>query len=302
MLARVGGSDLSLNLLHDYYTQVRPNPRVLALCGATERDASYTLECDDDLTVIINAYDRPECVPLVWEAMQYQTRRPKETWIVQSRPPGGHGVPRELFARLRELGGTRIFESGVNHGCWFRFVLAALYCRSRYVAIYDDDTLSGRQALETALEALEREDGVYGARGLVLLREAEGPRYWRHEIHGWPVCTAETTEVDFVGQMWVMSTRWLRELVRHLPDRLFDAEAPGRECGEEMYVSFVAQKLGLRTFVYGHGGDYNARWSSLQAYEMGTHPSAMHMSGGLDRVDDYLRLFISRGWRLLRYG
>jgi hypothetical protein len=71
------------------------------------------------------------------------------------------------------------------------------------------------------------------------------------------------------GDVWAMETSRLGALVRHLPDRLFAAPDPARECGEDMYVSFVAQKLGVPTLIYRHGAECNARWSSIQAYEMG---------------------------------
>ena len=64
-----------LNLLHTYHSAINPNPRVLELCGIAGPDVAYTAGRDEDLTAIINSYGRPEYVPLVWEALQYQTRR-----------------------------------------------------------------------------------------------------------------------------------------------------------------------------------------------------------------------------------
>jgi hypothetical protein len=294
-------SDRPFNFLHTYYTRTTPNPKVLELCGAVADDVPYTRERDDDLTVIINAYARPEYLPLVWEGVQYQTRRPRETWIVQNNPQGASHVPRAFFEQVRNCPGTFVIDSGLNHGCWFRFFLAALYCRTRYVIICDDDTLSGRLAYEAALNDLAARPGVYGAYGFTLQWQPDGPQYWYHELSGWPVGTVRATQVDFVGQMWITETAWLRELFKHLPDRLLTVDEPARECGEEQYVSYVAQKLGLPTFVYGHGGEYNPRWSSIQAYEMGSHPAAMHMTGGLSQADSYLRQFVRDGWQLLRY-
>jgi hypothetical protein len=288
------------HLLFDYYTTVSPNSRVLDLCGVGEPGLPYTRERDNDLTVIINAYARPVFLPLVWEAVQYQTRRPRETWIVQNHPEGRSAVPADFLSWASRQEGTRVVSSGLNHGCWFRFFLAALSCRTRYVAIYDDDTLSARRALETALADLEQQPGVYGGRGIIFNHMAGGPRYWAHEISGWPAGNAEPEAVDFVGHLWVMETWWLKELFRHVPDRVF-AAPPGRECGEDMYISFVAQKLGIPTFTYRHGGGCNERWSSIQAFEMGLDAVAMNMSGGLNGGDAYLRHYVAAGWRLLRY-
>jgi tetratricopeptide (TPR) repeat protein len=289
------------NFLYSYYTRVAPNPKVLELCGALAEDVPYTGHRDDDLTVIVNAYARPDYLPLIWEGVQYQTRRPRETWIVQNNPNGASRVPRAFFEQVRACPGTVVIDSGLNHGCWFRFFLAALYCRTRYVVICDDDTLPGRLAFESALADLAAKPGLYGAYGLTLQWQPDGPQYWRHELSGWPAGTVNATPVDFCGQMWIMETSWLKELFKHLPDRLLTVGEPARECGEEQYVSFVAQKLGLGTYVYGHGGDYNPRWSSIQAHEMGSHPSALHMTGGLSQADYYLRQFVRDGWQLLQY-
>lgn len=289
------------NFLYRHYTTVRPDHRVLELCGTVELDVPYSSRRDDDLTAIVNAYARPDYLPLIWEGIQYQTRRPAQTWIIQNNPGGKSELPRAFLELVGSRADTVIVDSGLNHGCWFRFFLAALSCRTRYVAIYDDDTLSGRQALETALDELARQPGVYGGRGLIFKREEDGLRYWRHDVSGWPVGNERPEPVDFACQLWVMETSWLKELFRWVPDQLFAAPVPARECGEDMYVSFVAQKVGLPTFTYTHGRGYNARWSSIQAYEMGMGPEAMNMDGGLAHVDLYLQHYVRHGWKLLRY-
>ncbi|MEM7157120.1 MAG: hypothetical protein AAF799_29980 [Myxococcota bacterium] len=289
-----------LNLLHRYYTTTRPNPRVLELCGATEPDTPYTAERDEDLTVILNGWARPEYLPLVWEGIQYQTRRPAQTWIVQNGPGKLAAVPREFFASVREHH-TRIIDSDLNLGCWFRFILAALYCRTRYVAIFDDDTLPGCEALAAALTDLHARPGIYGGRGIIYVDEGGPPRFWAHEVAGWPAGTPEATRVDFVGHAWVMETAWLRRMLPLLPSTFLDAAEPGRQCGEDMFLSFAGQKLGVPTFVWGHGATCNARWSSLQALEMGCHENSISMSGGLAGGDEHLRELLAAGWRLLRF-
>jgi hypothetical protein len=291
----------TLNLLHDYYTTVSPNPKVLKFCGVSERDVPYTVQRDDDLTVIINGYARPEYLPLVWEGIQYQTRRPYETWIIQNSPQGRCPVPRKFFEEARRFH-TKIIDSDLNHGCWFRFLVAALYCRTRYVAIYDDDALSGRLALEAAVSDLSRTPGIYGCWGATFLNEPDGPSYWKRELAGWPAAQDHPVAVDFVGQMWVLETDWLKALFNYLPERLFATPDPGRECGEELLVSFVGQKLGRQTFIYSIGREYNPRWASIQGIEMGGHPAAMSQTGGLSQADYHLRLLRTLGWSLRRYG
>jgi hypothetical protein len=286
--------------LHDYYTSVVPNRRVLELCGANEPDAPYGSARDADLTVILNGWARPEYLPLVWEAVQYQTRRPAQTWIVQNHPGERAEVPREFLAAAAQAG-TNVIDAGLNLGCWFRFLLAALYCRTRYVAVFDDDTLPGREALATALEALEKRPGIYGGRGITFKNDGGPPQFWSYDVAGWPVGTADTLQVDFVGHAWVLETDWLRRVLPLLPRRLLESPAPGRECGEDMFLSFAAQRFGVSTFVWPHGAECNVRWSSVQAYEMGFHPNAMNVSGGLAGGDEHLRELVGGGWRLLRY-
>ena len=292
----------SLNLLFAYYTHVRRNPDVLQWTGASRLDAPYTAERVNDLTVIINAYARPAYLPLIWEACQYQSCRPAETWIIQNSPGRRSVLPSAFLDEVRSRNDTVLFESGLNHGCWFRFFLAALYCRSRYVIILDDDTLPGCEAFATALKQLAIRPGIYGGRGLILDGLPDGPRYWRHTVFGWPTETPEITQVDFAQQFWAMETSWMRELFRHIPHRLFMSPEPAAECGEEMYVSYVGQKLGVPTYVYGHAATQRSGWSSLQGDEMGGHPNAMHLTGKLDAADHYVREFERLGWRLLHYA
>ncbi|MGA8576064.1 MAG: hypothetical protein WB609_10365 [Candidatus Cybelea sp.] len=291
-----------LNLLFEYYTRVSPNRAILELCGVTDRDVPYTNELDDDLTVIVNAWARPEFLPLIWEAIQYQSRRPKETWIVQNNPGTKAEVPRAFLQRVRDGYNTVIFDSGLNHGCWFRFILAAIACRTRFVAIYDDDTLSGRMALSGALDDMARAPGIYGGRGITFNYATEGPEFSNCTVSGWSAGTEKAQQVDFVGHLWVMETYWLRALLSQLPDLYLSSPNQSGECGEDMYVSFIGQQNDVPTFVFGHGArTLTPRWSSLQGYKMGVHQNAMFKNDGLKNGDKYLKEFVGKGWRLLRY-
>jgi hypothetical protein len=291
-----------LNLLYDYYTNIKPDPSVLELCGAAQRDTPYTNERDNDLTVIINAWGKPEYLSLVWESVQYQTRAPKETWVIQNNPGRAADVPRAFLEAVSRDYKTVVIDSGLNHGCWFRFILAALTCRTPYVAIYDDDTLSGHLALATALSEMQNRPGVYGGRGVTFDPVAGGPMFQRASVSGWPRGTVSTEQVDFVGHLWVMERYWLRHLLSRLPELFLSSPDQGRECGEDMYVSFVAQLQEIPTFVFGHGGhERNPRWSSIQGIEMGAHRNAMYRTGALRNANKYLRTLVAEGWRLLRY-
>lgn len=292
-----------LNLLHHHFTETTPDTLLLDLCGAAAPGAPYTAHRDVDLTVIINGFARPEYLPLVWEAVQYQTRRPVETWIIQNDPGLTAPIPRWFFDGLRAGGhtDTRIIAADLNLGCWFRFILAALHCRTRYVVIYDDDTISGQTALASMLGELERTPGVYGGRGIIYNHDPGGPQFWHHQVEGWSADTPTTTRVDFAGHVWCMETLWLRELLRHLPARLLNSPRPGREIGEDMYLSFVAQRQGLHTYVTPHVLPVNASWTSLAGADLGTHPNAISNSPALDGGQAWLDDFVADGWRLLNF-
>ena len=169
------------------------------------------------------------------------------------------------------------------------------------MAIFDDDTLPGRLALEAGLEDMARQPGVYGCWGATFLAEPGGPRYWRRQVEGWPEARDEAVEVDFIGQMWLLETDWLKAIFNHLPERLFTSPEPGRECGEELLISFVAQRMGRPSFIYKLGREYGPRWASIQGIEMGAHPASMSVTGALGPADHYLHATRKLGWRLLRY-
>jgi hypothetical protein len=291
-----------LNLLHDYYSHVKPNPLVLEMCGTLERDTPYSKSIDEDLTVIINAFARPEYLPLIWEAVQYQTRRPRETWLIQNNPAGSSAVPRAFLEQVRGGYDTIIIDSDLNHGCWFRFIVAAIYCRTRFVAIFDDDTLSAKRALESALSEMSIRPGIYGGRGITFRRVPNGPEFRAYLVSGWPKESESVKQVDFVGHLWVTETYWLRRLFAELPDLFLSSSQPGRECGEDMYLSFVAQRNDIPTFVFKQSklSGCNSS-SSLQGVEMGTHSNAMFKTGGLRQGGRYLEHLVARGWKLLNY-
>ena len=155
--------------------------------------------------------------------------------------------------------------------------------------------------MATTLADLEHVPGVYGGRGITFNPRPGGPLFWDYDDSGWTKGNDEPVEVDFAGHMWVMETAWLGELLRHFPDPFRHATAPGTECGEDMYLSYVAQKSGLPSFAMRHGTPVNARWSSLRGGQMGSHPNAMSTSPALDRGDTYLSYFVANGWRLLQF-
>jgi hypothetical protein len=279
-----------LGLIRGFYGGDSPIP---ALCGANE-DAPYSRSIDPDLTVIINAYGKPEYLPLIWEAIQYQSRRPIETWIIQNDPPMNDPAPLEFFNHLSDE--TRLIESDINFGCWQRFFLAAMYVKTKYVAIFDDDTMPGYEAMATVLGEMEKTPGIYGGVGVTFKQVRWAA--WNYGL-GWQSGCNETTQVDYVGHLWVMETAWMRELFKHVPPMLFDSKRPAREWGEDMYVSFVAQKLGIPTFVYPHGSKPNPRYSSLQGHQMNQHRNAMFLGNSAQNGEVYFNHFIANGWRLL---
>ena len=137
--------------------------------------------------------------------------------------------------------------SSENKGVWERFRFALQYAKSKYVCIFDDDTIPGCRWLENCMTEMLKQEGLYGTIGIVMEKPADYPKYNSYFRVGWDGQLNYTAEVDFVGHSWFLKKEWLKELFK-APNEI----QKYKRAGEDMSLSYQLLKKGIKTFIPPH--------------------------------------------------
>ena len=210
-----------------------------------------------DITAILTVYRRPQNLAKQIESLRNQTIPPKEIWVWINYHEDNNGL-------IDFAGADKVFNCDHNWKFFGRFA-AGLLADTQYLAIFDDDTIPGKQWLGNCLSSyaeLEKQgyvSPILGSAG-VLLNSA---MYLNHSRHGWPSQNAAIERVDLVGHAWFFARSNLS---------FFWQEKPSSwDNGEDIHFSYCAQKYGgVQTFCPPHPVDNKEMWGSLYAVELGT--------------------------------
>ncbi|HET7503415.1 MAG TPA: glycosyltransferase family A protein [Kofleriaceae bacterium] len=184
-----------------------------------------------EITVILSSWKRPHNLVDQVAAMRAQTLPPREIWLWADTCDANRDADHDA------LGLDRIFRNSSNLGVYGRFAVGLL-ARTRYVAVFDDDTIPGRRYLERCAETIEQHHGIVAAAGVQFLQASYRPA----QRYGWAVRTPVVTEVDVGCNAWFLERAWLAYLWLEPPFHWNN--------GEDMRLSYLAQKHGgIRTFV-----------------------------------------------------
>ncbi|MGN1154118.1 MAG: glycosyltransferase family 2 protein [Candidatus Gastranaerophilaceae bacterium] len=249
-----------------------------------------------DVSVVLNLYKRPENLQLQLNALERQTLKPKEIILYQDGTSDIVNIPdsiKHCFDFI-EIGQE-------NKGVWERFRFAQKYAKSKYVCVFDDDTIPGSRWLENCHTEMLKQEGLYGTIGIVLKDQAE-----KYPIDmnsscfrvGWDGNLEHTTEVDFVGHSWFLKKEWLKYLF----------EAPSeiqkyKLCGEDMAFSYELLKHGIKTFVPPHPQNNYDLFGSIPeyAFSLGTDVSAISMtSPNLLNMQKCTQILLNNNWQILK--
>jgi len=263
------------------------------------------LEETEDVTAILTLYKRPQNLIEQVIALKNQTKPPKEIWLwindndsLDDRLGGkfkeGCYYKEDYIKELEKLGIDRIFDNNHNWKFYGRFA-AGLLADTKYIAIYDDDTIPGSRWHENCLKSIKEKPGIYGTAGVILQSE----RYNPHLRVGWPNPNNKIEEVDLCGHGWFFERDCLNYLWREKPVTW--------DNGEDIALSFMCQKHGkIKTYIPPHPKDDKSWWGSLKGMELGTDEVATSNN----KVISHERFFSERdfvvkhcldnGWRLLK--
>tara|TARA_Y100000310_G_scaffold345302_1_gene463542 strand:+ start:3195 stop:4823 length:1629 start_codon:yes stop_codon:yes gene_type:complete len=213
---------------------------------------------EEGITVILNSYRRPYNLELQVKMIREQTKKPTQIWLWVNDHEDNRGFD------YSSLGIDRVFQNDYNWKFYGRFA-AALLVDTKYIAIFDDDTIPGSRWFENCLDTMQKKEGILGSVGYI----QTGPSAQQYEAQrpGWPSLTEEITQVDYVGHAWFFKREWLPYMWMEMP--------PTWDNAEDIHLSYTAQKFGnIQTYCPPHPKDDKSKHGSLYGYELGVDDKA----------------------------
>jgi len=245
----------------------------------------------NEVTVLLNGYKRGQNLTSQIEAINNQTVKPKEIMLWYNYPGDKSLFNYDVVYRTAAAINNR------NYGVWARFAFA-LNARTKYICVFDDDTIPGNKWLENCLNTIQTHRGLLGTIGLICHRD----NYFNHMRIGWANPNEKVERVDLVGHSWFFEREFLTAMWSELPPI-----ESSFLCGEDMHFSYTLQKYkGLNTYVPPHPKDDTSMWGSLQGWQLGVDQHAishMHLNQHNQtfriEVDTYFKRLLSNGWKLV---
>lgn len=232
--------------------------------------------------VILNTYKRNDVFKTQLEAIRSQSVTPDKIIVWRNND----SIPDSEFKDVDFVKASR------NMGVWVRFSLAR-DLKTDFTWVIDDDTIPGKEWLETCLSLYNQRPNLYCAHGFRFkhtgpfnesnhnLREQFGP--FNKKPH--PVA------IDWAGHSWFFDNEVLRKSLS-LP------RAPHDTAGEDAHISYSAQLVGQGCFVTPYGEDLK-KWGSLKA-ERGNDKNATHrVAGQRQKMIDSLNYYRKQGWKFV---
>ena len=239
-----------------------------------------------DITVILNCYRRPEYLESQIRAIREQTIQPKEIWLWVNHHEDNENID------FRGFGVDKVFCNDYNWKFYGRFA-GALLSRTKYIAMFDDDTIPGNRWLENCLQTMKTHEGILGGAGVIL----KDDKYFGHDRYGWSSQNEEIVEVDLVGHAWFFKTEWLQYLWKERPFTW--------ENGEDIQFSYLSQKYGnIKTYCPPHPIANPEVHSSLKGYELGVDSKATSAARNHEvfykQRNACVKNAIDNGWKTIR--
>ena len=241
-----------------------------------------------DITVILNAYRRPYNLKMQVEAIRAQTHPPKNIWLWVNAHEEIKGFDFE------SLDVDRIIKNDYNWKFYGRFT-AALLADTKFVAIYDDDTIPGKKWHQNCLDTMETHEGLLGTHGLT----HKSINSWDLLRTGWPSKNEEVSRVDYIGHCWFFKREWLQYLWREVP--------PTWDNGEDIQFSYCLQRYaGINTYCPPHPAEDVELHGSLLGAELGIDSKATSNNNNFkphkqffSERDGCLHYALQNGWILI---
>lgn len=243
------------------------------------------IDMTTDITAIINIYKRPHTVDTQLEAIRSQTIPPKCIFIWNN---GNKNID---LTKYKVMPDVRVFDNNFNYGVWSRFLIGFL-APTKYICIFDDDTVPGNRWFENCIESMENKEALYGTIGVIF---KEFDRYVHLKRYGWDGSCNSSVAVDIVGHSWFFKKEWLKYFVREEPQVYTKISN-----GEDIHFSFMLQKYAnIPTLVPPHPLNDTSLWGSQPktAWEWGCDGNSE--TGSNYPIDKMYTEYINRGFSIL---
>ena len=113
----------------------------------------------NSITAIVNVYRRPQNLEMQVKSLVNQSVKPDQIWAWRNYHKDGNDLDLSSVAGLE-----RWFDSNYNWKYYGRFA-AALLADTEFVAIFDDDTVPGKDWFLNCLNSIEKDNGIMGSAG-----------------------------------------------------------------------------------------------------------------------------------------
>ena len=254
----------------------------------------------NDITIILGHYKRWYNLREQFESIKAQTIQPKEIWIVQNSDY--FEIPQDIKDQCI------VIQSNNNLWVWFRFTVGLL-AKTKYICMFDDDTIPGNKWLENCLNESQKQRWLYGTIWCVFgmacpdflwhLTQEQSKEYYYSHIRHWRANSNEqTVEVDLVWHSWFFEREFLSI---YFKDPI-DPDYP--YCWEDMHFTYALQKyLWLWTYVPPHPKDDLEMRGSRKGWELGTKDSSWAQRSRADWNDIYDQFYKwlrNKGFKILQ--
>lgn len=240
---------------------------------------------NNGITCILNVFRRKHYLNNQIQAILNQTIPPEDIFIWIN----DHEENRDLD--VEEYKQFKVFHNNFNWRYHGRFA-AAMLAKTKYVAIFDDDTIPGKEWFETNIRNVETYNAIMGSAGIILNKNA----YSEHTRSGWPTKNEIFEEVDLVGHSWFFKKEWLK---------YFWMEEPYTwENGEDIQFSYLCKKYGnIKTYCPPHPANKREIHGSLAGEILGSDSKASYLNYGSEfyvQRDKCVQYAVKNGWQTVR--
>ena len=207
------------------------------------------------ITVILCAYDRPYALEEQIAAIKAQSIPVSDIWLWYNK-----GNKPQM-----EVPGIKTAMCNHNFKFFGRFAFAML-AQTEYVAIFDDDTIPGKNWFKHCLNAMTDVNGLLGTTGIQLTKKM----YGNHIKVGWNGTHGpnESIErVDLIGHAWFLKKEWLKYM--------WYEEPVSWDNGEDIHLSYSIKKFGnIESYVIPHPKEDFSVWGSTKGSDYGSDDNA----------------------------
>lgn len=244
----------------------------------------------NDITVILNVYNRPYTLEAQLDAIKNQTVKvdDENIWIWYNKGDAKQAAPKNPKHRIYVCNKNTKF-----HGRY----CVALLAQTKFVAMFDDDVIPGNRWFENCIKTINSEDenykpGLLGGSGVLL---SKNEKYQPNNKVGWNGYKYNSiTPVDLVGHATFWKSEWTKYMWYEKP--------VSWDNGEDIMFSYLLQKYGgINTYVPPHPINDRTMWSNIDENDIGSDENAtwLHNPTHFSIRDNVVSTCIKNGWKII---